>query len=61
MTKLRVTVSFEYEADPEWYPTSDPTEMAKIDLDNFVDDPGLLFEFMDTRDLTQHITVEPVE
>lgn len=61
MTKLRVTVAFEYEADPSWYATADPAEMAKTDVDNFIDDPQLLLEFMDSLDLSQHITVEPVE
>lgn len=59
MTALRVTVTFEYEADPAWYENADPVKMAETDAENFIEDPGLLFEFMDTRDLAQHITVEP--
>ena len=33
MPRLRMTLSYEYEADPKSYGTDDPVEMAKIDLD----------------------------
>jgi len=37
MTKLRLTVTYEYEANPKFYGTADPKEMAEADLGNWED------------------------
>ena len=31
MDRLRMTITLEYDGDPDWYETDDPQEMAKID------------------------------
>lgn len=67
MTKLRVTLTFDYEVDElgtEAYGTDDPVEMAKIDEDQFQKDPVFfmeLFEYFLTDDESINLTVEPVE
>lgn len=47
MARLRAIITFEweYDADPENYGTSDPVEMAKIDLGGA---EGDIFLFLDT-------------
>lgn len=55
--KLKITMSAVYEADPEWYGTSDPAEMAKIDMNN---PPEGLLETMLTSGNFKLI-IEPLE
>jgi hypothetical protein len=40
--KLRATIIVEYDAEPEYYGTADPTEMAALDQANWDDDPASL-------------------
>lgn len=37
MRKLRMTVVYEYDADPEFYESDDPKKMIKIDMENWSD------------------------
>ena len=58
-TKLRCTVTFEYEADSKYYGGStDPNEMAQVDQLSF-EEPDNLFGMLDGSDYT--VRVEPVE
>lgn len=52
MTKLRLTITVEYEADPTYYGTTDPVKMAEIDQSNFRDDPDNLMELIDSDNTT---------
>ena len=63
MTRLRATVTFEYEAAAtELYGTDDPAEMAAIDQAEMRDDIDLVFYIMATMaDADAIVTVEPVE
>jgi hypothetical protein len=56
MTKLRVIMSVVYEARSEDYDTDDPLKMAKIDQDNFMQEPENIL-LMDGFE----VKVEPVE
>lgn len=47
--KLRLTITVEYTADPKWYDTTDPNEMAKIDANNFNDNLEDLIEILDSE------------
>jgi hypothetical protein len=58
MVKLRCTIEFEYDANPEHYGTDIPEEMAKIDEDNFNGEPQDLFLVMENKDFD--IKVEPI-
>jgi hypothetical protein len=46
MTRIRLTIqaTVEYDADPDDYPSSDPQEMLKVDIDNLKGDPMLVEE-----------------
>jgi hypothetical protein len=64
MTRFRTTYSFEYEADDDWgaYGTEVPEEMAKIDREQFEQDPEAWFDTLNTAiESSITITVEPVE
>jgi hypothetical protein len=55
--RLRVTITFEYDADPAGYGTDDPAEMGKIDEENFRKDPlGMLEVFLEDRTADIEIT-----
>lgn len=47
MVKLKLTVELEYDADPEWYPSDDPYEMAKIAEKILNDHPEEIVEWFD--------------
>jgi hypothetical protein len=57
--KLRVTVTFEYEPDGQYYDDTTPSAMAETDQRNFQNDPKMLAE--DLADLGYQVKVEPVE
>ena len=44
--KLRLTVTVVYDANPEYYDTSDPKEMAAIDEGNYRENPETLAEML---------------
>lgn len=58
--KLRATLTLDYEIDDETaqtnYYTTDPSECAKIDQENFNDDPGIFLHFAD-GDITAKVEV----
>jgi hypothetical protein len=52
MSKARITVTFEYEMEPDSYPEgATPAEMVAIDVANY-HDPDSLFDVMQYQDLT---------
>lgn len=52
MSKARITVTFEYELNPEWYPEgATPDERLQIDIANYHDDCSL-FDVMQLNELT---------
>ena len=52
MSKARITVTFEYELNAEWYPEgSTPDEMIAVDVANY-HDAGSLFDVMQGHELT---------
>lgn len=60
MIKLRVTITYEYDADPEHYGTDVPEEMAAIDMWNYREYPQETFEsLIENNEFT--VTIEPVE
>jgi hypothetical protein len=58
MVRLRCTIEFDYDAKPEYYNTDDPVEMAKIDEDNYNEQPYVLFEVLNNKEFD--IKVEPI-
>lgn len=64
-TRLRVTITYEYDSSGESYGTNDPVEMAKIDENSWHEHPELCLSFLeeDVRDSVVPFTVkvEPVE
>lgn len=56
--RLKMTVTFEYDADSKNYGTEIPEEMAKIDQDNYNEDPNILIEMM--ADYDYEVKVEPI-
>lgn len=59
MSKARITVTFEYELKPEWYPEcATPERMVQLDVVNYQDTRALL-EVMESREVT--VTGEVVE
>lgn len=54
--RLRVTVTFEYDADPIDYETADPTEMAKIDETIYSDDLRFLCDALTMNDVSVSVT-----
>lgn len=62
MTKrLKVTITYEYDAEPEHYDTDDPTEMAKIDQHNWDDYLDFCIDMLTSNEENMHIKVEPVD
>jgi len=59
MIKLKLTITVEYEAEPEYYETDDPVKMAALDQSNFRDDPEYLMGLIDSKDTITTITVSP--
>ena len=55
---LRMTVELEYHARPQFYGTSDPEKMARIDKKNIDDDPETLFGLIADCDYT--VKIEPI-
>jgi hypothetical protein len=52
MSKARITVTFEYDINPEWYPDgATPTEMIQLDVANYQDGCSL-FDVMQSHELT---------
>jgi hypothetical protein len=53
MSKARITVTFEYELKPDWYPDGmSPAEMVQLDVANYQGDIGAAFEVMQSYELT---------
>ena len=59
MIKLKLTITVEYEAEPQYYETDDPVKMAEIDQSNYRNDPEHLMEIIDSKDTITTITVAP--
>ena len=60
--KLRATLTFEYEANPEVYGTTDPKRIAEIDQVNCFEDLSLFVELLqETSPDKFTITIEPLE
>ena len=58
--RFRVTITAEYDIDPEWYPqTSDIDEMAAIDEANYNSGSIMVAEILDG--LAYRVAVEPVK
>lgn len=59
--KLKLTLSYEYEAAPEDYDTDDPIEMAAIDQSNMEISPAMLAQIVeaDLTGLPFELKVEP--
>jgi len=57
--RLKVTITFEFDADPESYGTENPVEMAKIDQEQFYENPDILSEMIITDEYM--VKVEPVK
>jgi len=53
---MKGVVEFEYQTDSEYYPTDDQQEWAKIDENNFNDDPGSFIELLDGQEWTVKVT-----
>ena len=61
MVTMRVTITAEFQADPEWYPDSTtPDEMARVDQEGYADDPGAVIGLLCNVE-TFSVKVEPVE
>lgn len=59
MTRARITVTFEYELKPEWYPEcATPERMVQLDVTNY-QDVSVLLEVMQSHEMT--VTGEVVE
>ena len=58
MIKLRLTVTVDYIAEPDWYDTHDPEKMCAIDLANYEANIEHVMEMIDTKDAK--ITVTPI-
>lgn len=51
--KARITVTFEYELKPDYYPDGmSPAEMVQLDVDNYQGDIGAAFEAIQSYELT---------
>lgn len=55
--KLRLTITVEYDADPEYYGTDNAQKMAEVDQENFDSDPNTLIELL--NDVEYEVKVEP--
>ena len=58
--KMRVTVTYEYDADPKDYDTDDASAMAEIDEQNFNLPMGQAYVAADLTGLPFKVKVEPV-
>lgn len=47
MHRLRMTIVLDYSADPHWYDTDDPQEMAEIDHASVMGNNAALRDFID--------------
>jgi hypothetical protein len=47
MVKLRLHITYDYEANPAFYPTDDPHAMALNDLQNLTEGVVGIVEFLD--------------
>lgn len=56
--RMKVTVTFEYDADFDLYENKKPVDMADFDKMQFEDDPGTIMEAI--NNLPFNITVEPI-
>lgn len=56
--RLKVTITFEFDANPAHYGTEVPSEMAKIDQEQFYENPDFLSEMIITDEYT--VKVEPM-
>lgn len=56
--RMKVTVTFEYDANPDNYENTKPVDMADLDRMNFEEDYGHLLETMNDHPVT--INVEPI-
>ena len=58
--ELEVVVKLRYHADPFNYGTDDIKKMAEIDKENFINDPSMLFEILesDSYDVEVNVTEE---
>lgn len=63
MTKLRLTLTYEYEADPKYYDTDVPADMARVDQEQMQDDPAAMIEMIqaDLTGLPFELKVEPTD
>lgn len=60
--KVSMTFTAEYVADPKDYGTNDPSEMARIDMENWNKDPiNLLCSFDENDGSEWKVTVQPVD
>ena len=64
--ELEVTVKLRYKVDPAHYELSGPAdrameEMAETDQRNFEDDPGCLFEFLESDSYDVEVKPLPYE
>ncbi len=55
--KLKLTISVEYDADPDHYDTTDPFKMADIDQYNFRQHIEDAFELLDTKGAKINVSV----
>lgn len=55
--KLKLTISVEYNADPDHYNTQDPFKMADIDQANFRQNIEDAFELLDTVGANLNVSV----
>jgi hypothetical protein len=58
MIRMKVTVTFEYDADPAFYEGRNPVDMADLDRMQFEDYPGTVMDAISNLPVT--ITVEPI-
>lgn len=56
--RMKVTITFEYDADPERYENRKPIDMVDCDRMNFEDDTYHLLDCMNNLPYT--LTVEPI-
>lgn len=61
MTRLRVTITYEYDADPKDYGTADPEAMAAIDLASMeLNGAAEAVEFQESMRGDVAVKIEPV-
>lgn len=45
-TRMSVTIMFTYDAKHEWYENTDPEDMASVDEENIIADPGVMADLV---------------